>query len=96
MPDAFIFALGGTVLIGIAALFVDADMRANPLRLVDAWGSGFWSLIPFTLQMTMMIIGGYVLATSPAVFRVIASPSPSTTLSLIVMPPGMVIEAFRR
>jgi short-chain fatty acids transporter len=46
-------------------------MRANPLGLVDAWGSGFWSLIPFTMQMTMMIIGGYVLATAPAVFKVI-------------------------
>ena len=71
MPDAFIFALGGTVIFGTAALFADADMRANPLLLVDAWGSGFWSLIPFTMQMTMMIIGGYVLATAPAIYRVI-------------------------
>ena len=42
MPDAFIFALAGTVIVGIAALFVDGAMRANPLLLVDAWGSGFW------------------------------------------------------
>ena len=71
MPDAFIFALGGTLVVAVASLMVDADMRANPLRIIDAWGNGFWSLIPFTLQMTMMIIGGYVLATSPAVFRFI-------------------------
>ena len=43
------------------ALAVDGNMRADPLRLVDAWGNGFWSLIPFTLQMAMMIIAGYVL-----------------------------------
>jgi short-chain fatty acids transporter len=70
MPDAFIFALGGTLVIAVAALLVDPAMRAEPLKIVDAWGSGFWSLIPFTLQMTMMIIGGYVLATAPAVDRV--------------------------
>jgi short-chain fatty acids transporter len=71
MPDAFIFALGGTLIVAFGALAVDGNMRADPLRLVDAWGSGFWSLIPFTLQMAMMIIAGYVLATSPAVFRLI-------------------------
>ena len=71
MPDAFIFALGGTLVIAVAAFLVDDTMRANPLRIVDAWGNGFWSLIPFTLQMTMMIVSGYVLATSPPVFRFI-------------------------
>jgi short-chain fatty acids transporter len=71
MPDAFVFALGGTLFIAVAAFAVDGAMRADPLKLVDAWGNGFWSLIPFTLQMTMMIIGGYVLATSPPIFRLI-------------------------
>ena len=56
MPDAFIFALGGTLVIAVAAFLVDGTMRADPLRIVDAWGNGFWSLIPFTLQMAMMII----------------------------------------
>jgi short-chain fatty acids transporter len=71
MPDAFIFALGGTLVVALGAFIVDGNVRAAPLRLVDAWGGGFWSLIPFTLQMAMMIISGYVLATSPAVFRLI-------------------------
>jgi short-chain fatty acids transporter len=31
---------------------------------VDAWGRGFWDLIPFTLQMALVIITGHVLATS--------------------------------
>jgi short-chain fatty acids transporter len=72
MPDAFVFALGGTLLVAVAAFMVDPAVRASPLRLVDAWGSGFWSLIAFTMQMAMMIIGGYVLASSPPVFRLIA------------------------
>src|SRR5690606_13349952 len=37
----------------------------------DAWGKGFWELIPFTLQMSLIIITGYVLASSPPMERVI-------------------------
>lgn len=71
MPDAFVFALGATLVVLVAAWAADPEMRRAPLRLVDAWGTGFWTLIPFTLQMVMMIIGGYVLASSPPVFRLI-------------------------
>jgi short-chain fatty acids transporter len=38
---------------------------------VDAWGNGFWDLIPFTLQMSLIIITGHVLATSAPMRRVI-------------------------
>jgi len=87
MPDAFIFALGGTLIIAVAAYLVDPTMRADPLRIIDEWGKGFWSLIPFTLQMTMMIIGGYVLATSPAVDRLIQrlAASPKTTKGAVTL-----------
>lgn len=71
MPDAFVFALAATFVVFAAAWAVDPAVRASPLRLVDAWGAGFWTLIPFTLQMTMIIVGGYVLASSPPVFRLI-------------------------
>ena len=44
---------------------------SGPLQVVDAWGRGFWELIPFTLQMALIIITGHVLATSPPMGRVI-------------------------
>jgi short-chain fatty acids transporter len=72
VPDAFVFALGATLLVAAAAWSVDPAARAAPLKIVDAWGNGFWTLIPFTLQMAMIIIGGYVLASSPPVSRAIA------------------------
>src|SRR5213080_3242996 len=67
LPDAFGFVLVGTVLIvalGLATgekiIGTPADPRATTgFGLVDAWGKGFWSLIQFTLQMAMIIIGGY-------------------------------------
>src|SRR6187397_242949 len=68
LPDAFIFALLATVLVIVAAL---AATGSTPPQVVDAWGKGFWELIPFTLQMSLIIITGHVLATSPPVGRAI-------------------------
>jgi short-chain fatty acids transporter len=70
IPDAFVFALIATALVIPAAIFVGG---AKPLAVVDAWGKGFWDLLPFTLQMALVIITGYVLASSPPVYRMIAA-----------------------
>lgn len=64
IPDAFVFALLATVVVVAAALL------ATPAGAVDVaslWGTGFWELIPFTMQMALVIITGYVLASSPPV-----------------------------
>src|SRR5258705_3529789 len=68
IPDAFIFALLATFIVLLAAL---AATPSTPPQVVDAWGRGFWELIPFTLQMALIIITGHVLATSPPMGRVI-------------------------
>src|SRR5258708_17755475 len=64
--DAFIFALLGTVIVFLAALIATPS---TPPQIVDAWGRGFWELIPFTMQMALIIITGHVLATSPPMGR---------------------------
>jgi short-chain fatty acids transporter len=64
-PEPLVFALVGIVvvfLIGIAA-------GEKPADLAIQGGKGFWSLIPFTMQMVMIIIGGYVVASTPLVQR---------------------------
>jgi short-chain fatty acids transporter len=68
VPDAFIFALLGTLIVGVAAV---AGTPSTPLQVIDAWGRGFWELIAFTLQMALIIITGHVLATSQPMLRVI-------------------------
>src|ERR1700712_5035969 len=68
VPDAFIFALLATLLV------VGAAVVATPTPLaavIDSWGRGFWELIPFTMQMSMVIITGYVLASAPPMQRLI-------------------------
>ncbi len=61
VPDAFVFALVGTVLVVLAAVVFTSTSLP---QVVDMWGRGFWELIPFTLQMALVIITGHVLATS--------------------------------
>src|SRR5512144_2923987 len=68
VPDAFIFALIATLIVVVAGVGATPSTLA---QVIDAWGNGFWELIPFTLQMALVIITGHVLATSPPIGRVI-------------------------
>ncbi|OTG67643.1 short-chain fatty acid transporter [Acinetobacter silvestris] len=62
-PDSYIFALLGVVIVAIAALSIGAPVK----DVAISFGDGFWSLIPFTLQMCMLIIVGYVVSVSKPV-----------------------------
>lgn len=66
-PDAFVFALVALIIVFVAGLLFHTGMK----DLLKYFGEGFWSLIPFTMQMAIIIIGGYVVATSPPVNRLI-------------------------
>lgn len=68
VPDAFVFALAATILVVAAALLPG---HHGVGEVLDAWGNGFWDLLPFTLQMAMVIITGYVLATTAPMRRAI-------------------------
>lgn len=68
LPDAFIFALLATVVVVIAGLTVGGG---TPGHIVTTWGKGFWSLIPFTMQMALIVITGTVVATAAPVRRLI-------------------------
>jgi short-chain fatty acids transporter len=66
-PDAFVFALAAVLFVFLAGL----ALGEKPLRLVTEFGSGFWTLVPFTMQMALVIIGGFVVASSPPLERLI-------------------------
>ena len=66
-PDAFIFVAIAVVVVAAGALANGASVGA----VTKAFGDGFWTLIPFTMQMAFVTIGGYVVATSPPVQRLI-------------------------
>ena len=62
-PDAFVFVAIAVVIVAGAALLNGAPVPA----VTKSFGDGFWSLIPFTMQMVLVTIGGYVVATSAPV-----------------------------
>jgi short-chain fatty acids transporter len=66
-PDAFVFALLALIIVFIGGMLAGSRFW----NVVDYFGQGFWSLIPFTVQMAMIIVGGYVVAVSPPVSRII-------------------------
>jgi short-chain fatty acids transporter len=66
-PDAYVFAVLGVVVVAACAI----GFGAAPTKTAAAFGEGFWSLIPFTMQMAFVVIGGYVVATAPVVARFI-------------------------
>jgi short-chain fatty acids transporter len=66
-PDSFAFALIAVAVVSVGALGVGAP----PLQIARSFGTGFWSLIPFTMQMTFIIIGGYVVADSRPVTHLV-------------------------
>ncbi len=66
-PDAFIFALVAVAVVAVAALAIGAP----PATVAESFSAGFWDLIPFTMQMAMVVITGYVLASSPPADRLI-------------------------
>lgn len=68
-PDAFVFALLAVVVTFVGGLLAGEA----PMKLVEVFGSDFWVLVPFTMQMAMVIIGGYVVASSPPVYRIIVA-----------------------
>lgn len=64
VPDAFsIAALLTFLTLALAMAAGDADLP----RCVRAWGDGVWTLLPFSMQIAVVIFAGYVLAVSPPV-----------------------------
>ena len=64
-PDPLVFAFLGVVIVyamGVAA-------HESPSELAVQGGKSFWALIPFTMQMVMIIVGGYVVASTTIVRR---------------------------
>jgi short-chain fatty acids transporter len=65
IPSAFAIA----VLLTFVIFAVAVAAGAPPQRVVIEWGNGFWTLLPFAMQMALVILTGYLVSTAPAVER---------------------------
>ena len=66
-PDAFALALAAVAVVFVAAL----AMGSSFVQTAQWFGAGFWDLVAFTMQMSMIVVTGYAVATSPPVYAVI-------------------------
>ncbi len=68
LPDPYIFVLLLTVIAAAAAIAVE---RQTPLAVMRMWGDGFWSLLTFSMQMLLVLVTGFMLASSPPVKKLL-------------------------
>ncbi|MGP4069970.1 short-chain fatty acid transporter [Halobacillus sp. B29] len=82
LPDAFLFAVILTLVVfGLGIGFTES----SPVQMVQFWGDGFWDLLAFAMQMSLIVVTGYILANTPLV------KSGLERLSTLAKTPGQAI-----
>jgi len=66
-PDAFVLALSVVAIVFVASL----GSGSSVLDTAQWFGTGFWGLVTFTMQMSMIVVTGYAVATAPPIYRVV-------------------------
>lgn len=64
LPDAFLFAIILTFVVYILGIIIT---DSGPVQMVEHWGTGFWDLLDFAMQMSLVVVTGYILASTPVV-----------------------------
>ncbi len=82
LPDPYIFVVLLTLITGIAAVLME---QKTPMQVVTMWGDGFWGLLSFTMQMVLVLVAGYMMASTPLVKRILAA------LARLARSPGAAI-----
>jgi short-chain fatty acids transporter len=70
MPDPWLFAILLTFITYILGLIFT---KSGPFDMILHWYKGFWELLAFAMQMSLILVTGYSLATAPAVKRALDS-----------------------
>lgn len=70
IPDAYVVA---GILIALVMAIALVSTPSGPLDVVRAFGGAFWDFAPFTLQMAMVILSGYLVADAPVVRRALGA-----------------------
>lgn len=68
LPDPYIFVLLLTAIAFITAIVVEDQ---HPLAVISYWGNGFWDLLAFSMQMLLVLITGFMLASTALIRRIL-------------------------
>ena len=74
IPDPFVLAIGLTLLTAVLVLVIpgtfpdrDPERSKADLLLEAWWDGGLWKLLAFSMQMALVLVTGYALASSPPI-----------------------------
>ena len=70
LPDPYIFAVILTFIVFFMGMFIAGN---TPLQMVEHWGGGFWNLLAFAMQMSLILITGHALANSNLFKNILSS-----------------------
>ncbi|GAB4073217.1 short-chain fatty acid transporter [Barrientosiimonas marina] len=62
LPDAFLFAIILTFIVFLMGVLFTGS---GPIGMIGNWGDGFWDLLDFAMQMSLIVATGYILANTP-------------------------------
>ncbi|ASK64384.1 short-chain fatty acid transporter [Virgibacillus phasianinus] len=82
LPDAFLFAIILTFAVFLLGIGLT---ESSPVQMVEYWGGGFWDLLAFAMQMSLIVVTGYILASTPIVKKLL------TRISKLANTPGQAI-----
>lgn len=68
LPDPYIFVLLLTLVVLIAAVVAE---HKTPLEVINYWSDGFWTLLSFSMQMLLVLVAGFMLASSPPIKKLL-------------------------
>jgi len=69
LPDPYIFVLLLTLITIGAAVIVEQQPL---MTVIDQWGNGLWGLLSFSMQMLLVLVSGFMLASTPLMKNILA------------------------
>jgi short-chain fatty acids transporter len=94
LPDPFVFALILTVILFVAGIVFTPH---GPIDMIRFWGDGFWNLLAFAMQMSLILVTGHALASSPLVkqwLRSFASVAKTPAQGVILVTLGAAVASL--
>ena len=73
LPDPLVFAILLSIIVFIWGSFIYIPkVDSNSINdMIGFWGDGFWNLLAFTTQMSMIVVTGFALASSEPMSKIL-------------------------
>ncbi|WP_017435414.1 TIGR00366 family protein [Saccharococcus caldoxylosilyticus] len=94
LPDPFVFALILTAILFVSGIIFTPH---SPMDMIRFWGDGFWNLLAFAMQMSLILVTGHALASSPLVkqwLRSFASVAKTPAQGVVLVTLGAAVASL--